>query len=448
MARRNGRQRGQLPTCYYEGYLEKRSFKDKTSRKLWSCLCGNILFFFNDKRDVDYVDRLDVSEVITIVDDGSQDRNLDAARFTITTKQGNVKLTAPNAEARELWKGYIFSVSKLSVPSSLNLLPGQFHMLKEAVDLEKERQKKAPQHVITSRSFDSSDADLPSCYHSVSRLEAELLLEKESKKGNLLLRPGGAGNSFSITTRQEDHDGAIFRHYRVSRTHDGGFAIALENPVPCATLQDVVNYLVEKTDRVLIPLIFEEQYEKNIIFIQSNNENGEISVQQALPNIVPPKVVLPNIVPPKVVPPKVVPPKVVPPNIVPPNIVPPKVVPSNIVPSNIVPPKVVPPKVPPSLPPKPVGLKIPTTEEALTPVSEPVNEFGQTNRSTEDSALQPLRKTPTIKPPVPAPRKSLSGAPAPSVASYTNIEQRMRLHTDPFEQTISQLKLMFEQSAK
>ncbi|KAG7514464.1 hypothetical protein JOB18_034484 [Solea senegalensis] len=435
MARRNGRQRGQLPPCYYEGYLEKRLFKDKTSRKLWSCLCGNILFFFNDKRDVDYVERLDVSGVITIVDDGSQDRNLDAARFTITTKQGNIKLTAPNAEARELWKGYIFSVSKLSVPSSLNLLPGQFHMLKEAVDLEKERQKKAPQRVITSRSFDSSDADLPSCYHSVSRLEAELLLEKESKKGNLLLRPGGAGNSFSITTRQEDHDGAIFRHYRVSRTHDGGFAIALENPVPCATLQDVVNYLVEKTDRVLVPLIFEEQYEKNITFIQSDNENGEISVQQALPNIVPPKVVPPNVVPPKVVRPKVVPPKVVPPNIVPPKVVP----------------KVVPPKVPPSLPPKPVGLKIPTTEEALTPVSDPVTKFGQTNRITEEdsvTALQQLRKTPTIKPPVPAPRKSLSGVSAPSLASYTNTEQRMRLHTDPFGETISQLKLLFEQSAK
>lgn len=34
--------------------------------------------------------------------------------------------------------------------------------------------------------------------------------------------------------------------------------------VPCATLHDVINYLVEKTDGVLIPLIIEEQYEKNI----------------------------------------------------------------------------------------------------------------------------------------------------------------------------------------
>lgn len=42
-----------------------------------------------------------------------------------------------------------------------------------------------------------------SCYHSVSRLEAELLLEREAKRGNLLLRPGSNGNSFAVTTRQD-----------------------------------------------------------------------------------------------------------------------------------------------------------------------------------------------------------------------------------------------------
>lgn len=44
------------------------------------------------------------------------------------------------------------------------------------------------------------------CYHNVTRLEAMLLLERESKKGNMLLRPGSSGNSFAVTTRQ-DMDG-------------------------------------------------------------------------------------------------------------------------------------------------------------------------------------------------------------------------------------------------
>lgn len=34
--------------------------------------------------------------------------------------------------------------------------------------------------------------------------------------------------------------------------------------VPCATLHDVITFLVEKTERVLVPLIIEEEYEKRI----------------------------------------------------------------------------------------------------------------------------------------------------------------------------------------
>uniref|UniRef100_A0A4W6D5U5 Signal transducing adaptor family member 2b n=1 Tax=Lates calcarifer TaxID=8187 RepID=A0A4W6D5U5_LATCA len=292
MAKRAGRQRNQLPTCYYEGYLEKRSFKDKTSRKLWTCLCGNTLFFYNDKRDADYIEKLDLSGFISVTDDSSQDRNLDAARLNLQMKDGNIKFTAPNAEARELWKGYIHSVSELSVPSSLNLLPGQIHMLLEAVEKEKDRKKNVPPPV-TSNPYVRLQADMPACYHPVSRLEAELLLEKEAKRGNLLLRPGRDGNSFAVTTRQE-HDGSIFRHYRVSRRHEGGFAIDVDSPIPCATLRDVINYLVEKTDGVLVPLIIEEAYEKNISFIRADYENGETTVQQPPPNppSLPPKPVL------------------------------------------------------------------------------------------------------------------------------------------------------------
>uniref|UniRef100_A0A8D3B8S9 PH domain-containing protein n=1 Tax=Scophthalmus maximus TaxID=52904 RepID=A0A8D3B8S9_SCOMX len=213
MARRTGRQRSQLPTCYYEGYLEKRSFKDKTSRKLWTCLCGNMLFFFNEKRDADYIEKVDLRGMISVTDDSSLDRNLDAARIILKMQDGNIKFTAPNTEARELWKGYILSVSELSVPPSLNLLPGQFHMLQEAVDKETERLKHVDPPEVTSSPYINLQVNFPPCYHSVSRLEAELLLEKECKRGNMLLRPGSKGTSFSVTTRQ-DHDG-----YTHARTH-------------------------------------------------------------------------------------------------------------------------------------------------------------------------------------------------------------------------------------
>ncbi|KAA8590038.1 hypothetical protein FQN60_013403 [Etheostoma spectabile] len=286
MALRTARQRSQLPSCYYEGYLEKRSFKDKASRKLWTSLCGNTLFFFNDMRDTDYIEKVDLSGFISVTDDGSQDCNLDAARFILQIKDINFKFTASSAETRELWKGYIQSVAELSVPSSLNLLPGQIHRLKEAVEKEKERKIDVSQPaVLNNCAYISVQADMPPCYHRVSRLEAELLLVKEAKRGNLLLRPGSNGTSFAVSTRQ-DLEGSVFRHYRVTRKHEGGFAIDVDNPVPCPTLHDVVNYLVEKTDGVLIPLIIEEAYDKNITFIKTDNDNGETSVQCASSNLI------------------------------------------------------------------------------------------------------------------------------------------------------------------
>ncbi|XP_068599495.1 signal-transducing adaptor protein 1-like [Brachionichthys hirsutus] len=290
MASRATRQKNQLPPCYYEGFLEKRSFKDKTSRKLWTCLCGNTLFFFNDKKDTNYVEKLDLAECISITDDNSPDRYLDAARITLQMKDRNINFTAPSTEARELWKGFIHSVTKLSVPSSLNLLPGQVHVLKEAVDSEKERMKKSSPYV-------SLLADMPACYHSVSRLEAELLLEREANRGNMLLRPGKGGQYFSITAREE-LNGSVFRHYRVNRKHEGGFVIIVDNPIHCATLHDVINILVDKTEGAFIPLSLEEHYDRHISFIRADNENGEKSVTKAvtsLPPVAPPKPVIPTI---------------------------------------------------------------------------------------------------------------------------------------------------------
>ncbi|XP_051232439.1 signal-transducing adaptor protein 1 isoform X1 [Dicentrarchus labrax] len=405
MAMRAARERNQLPTCYYEGYLEKRSFKDKTSRKLWTCLCGNTLFFFNEKRDTDYIEKLDLSGFISITDDSSQDRNLDAARFNLQMKDGNIKFTVPNAEARELWKGFIQSVAELSIPSIANLLPGQIRMLKEAIEKEKERIQTpgVPPPVPTNSSpYIRLQSEMPACYHNVSRLEAELLLEREAKKGNLLLRPGSGGNSFAVTTRQ-DLDGPVFRHYRVTRKHDGGFAIDVDNPVLCPTLHDVINYLVENTDRVLIPLIIEEAYEKNISYIRSDNENGEKSVQQASSN-----------------------------------------------------------RVPPTAPPKPVALRIPTPEPEAEPfIEEPEymnDKFDGKDKKTKDSPAAPLpqpeKNAPkkAIMPPTPAPRKGASFVSPPSSTSSMNSDPRLRALSDCQGQipiaTLSELKLKLEQKAR
>ncbi|XP_007576804.1 signal-transducing adaptor protein 1-like [Poecilia formosa] len=279
MARRNGRKKNQLPDLYYEGYMEKRSFKDKTSRKLWTCLCGKTLFFFNDKRDEDYVEKLDLCGLISVTDDSSPDPNLDAARFNVQMTKENIKFTAPNAESRELWKGFIHCVAKLEVPLTLNLLPGQIHILRETVQKEQERltnpePKPSPPAAVKT--------EMPACYYEVPYLEAELLLEREASKGNLLLRPGKQKGSFAITTRQ-DVERPIFRHYRILPKPEGGFYIAVDKPVHFDSLHDVVAYMVEKTDGSFTPLNIEAHYDKNISFIATDKENGERTQQPLRP---------------------------------------------------------------------------------------------------------------------------------------------------------------------
>ncbi|XP_030583890.1 signal-transducing adaptor protein 1-like [Archocentrus centrarchus] len=393
MAKRTRRLRDQLPNCYYEGYLEKSSFKDETSRKLWTALCGNVLFFFNDKRDCGYIEKLDLSGFISVTDDTRKDCNSEEARFNLQMKNGTIKFTAPNTEARDLWKGYIQSVAELAVPTSLNLLPGQIHMLTEAVEKEKERKQKIPPSADADcNSYVTVQADMPACYHSVSRLESELLLDREAKRGNLLLRPGSDGNSFAVSTRQ-DGDSPVFKHYRVIRKHDGGFIIDVDPQVLCSTLQDVINYLVETTDGTLIPLIIEEPYEKKISYISSDNENGEKSLQQASLNAV-----------------------------------------------SLV------------LPPKPVSRNTPSPEPEPAPVEESWylnDKWNEEKKETKDSSPNALPQKKCLKvplmPPTPVPRKF-------SASSATNQDLRPSSILDANKQiplaALSELKLKLEQKGK
>ncbi|XP_051525655.1 signal-transducing adaptor protein 1-like isoform X2 [Myxocyprinus asiaticus] len=276
----HGRARPQLPACYHEGFLEKKSIKDKMGRKLWTSLCGNSLFFFNNTKDNVYIEKLELSDLVSVTDDCCHDRNLENARFTLHMKNEDIKMIAPSLESRELWKGFILSVSKLSVPSCLNLLPGQIHMMKEIIEKEKKRQQPPTAPSLLHNIYLPVLPDMPACYHDVSRVQAELLLERNANRGNLLLRPGRDGASFAVTTRQ-DVNGSVFKHYRVSRKHEGGFTIDVETPISCPTLHDVITCLVEKTNGVLEPFLLEQHYEDNISYVQANEENGERSVQCA-----------------------------------------------------------------------------------------------------------------------------------------------------------------------
>ncbi|XP_053506895.1 signal-transducing adaptor protein 2-like [Ictalurus furcatus] len=164
--------------------------------------------------------------------------------------------------------------SKLAVPTILTLLPGQLHMLKEVVEKERQRRRalalsRAPSSPLSLPLV----GEIPACFRPVSRTEAEVLLERHPDCSNMLLRPGRDATSLAVTTRQ-DLNGSVFRHLRVTQKSQGGYIIDVENPIPCPTLYDVINALVEKIAGTLQPFLLEEPYEENITYISSNDENG------------------------------------------------------------------------------------------------------------------------------------------------------------------------------
>ncbi|XP_037837869.1 signal-transducing adaptor protein 2a isoform X1 [Kryptolebias marmoratus] len=281
--------RAQLPPCYYEGYLEKRGPKEKASRRLWTCLCGNSLYFFNNAKDTHYMEKLDLGGFVSLKDDSSRDKNLEAARLILRMKDGETKLTVrpsacPPARSHlniehvreDLTANLLCRVpSQLNVPSCLTLLPGQLQMLKEVVDKERSRRRaRNPARAPPSPLSVPLVGEIPPCFRPVSRTEAEVLLERHPDCGNMLLRPGRDGCSLAVTTRQ-DLNGSVFRHYRVTQRDQGGYVIDVENPIPCATLHEVIDALVERTAGTLQPFLLEEPYEENITYVSANDENGE-----------------------------------------------------------------------------------------------------------------------------------------------------------------------------
>ncbi|XP_010965026.2 signal-transducing adaptor protein 2 isoform X3 [Camelus ferus] len=233
------------PSHYYESFLEKKGPRDRDYKKFWAGLQGLTLYFYNSNRD---------SQVESV-------------------------------ESREMWKGFIVTVVELRVPFNLTLLPGHLYMMTEA--LAKEEARRA--------------LEMPSCFLKVSRLEAQLLLERYPECGNLLLRPSGDGSGgVSVTTRQALNGTPVVRHYKV-KCEGPKYVIDVEQPFSCASLDAVVNYFVSHTKQALVPFLLDEDYEKVIGYVEADKENGEsvwvapsaICPGPALPKQLPPASITP-----------------------------------------------------------------------------------------------------------------------------------------------------------
>ncbi|XP_070128607.1 signal-transducing adaptor protein 2 isoform X4 [Equus przewalskii] len=252
--------KGALPSHYHESFLEKKGPRDQDYRKFWAGLRGLTLYFYKSNRDSQHVEKLDLGTFVKFMDEApwgsAQDPGI---HFSLVLRNQEVKFKVESLESREMWKGFILTVLELRVPSNLTLLPGHLYMMAEA--LAKEEARRA--------------LEAPSCFMKVSRVEAQLLLERYPECGNLLLRPSGDGAAgVSVTTRQMLNGTPVIRHYKVK--HEGPkYVIDVEEPFSCASLDAVVDYFVSNTKKALVPFLLDDDYEKVLGYVEADKENGE-----------------------------------------------------------------------------------------------------------------------------------------------------------------------------
>ncbi|XP_076977234.1 signal-transducing adaptor protein 2 isoform X2 [Tamandua tetradactyla] len=257
---RTPKPKGVLPIHYHENFLEKKGPSDRDYKKFWAGLQGLTIYFYNSNRDFQPVEKLDLGAFVKLTDEAPCRSSRDpATHFTLILRNQEIKFKVDSLEAREMWKGFILTVVELRVPSNLTLLPGHLYMMAEA--LAKEQARRA--------------LETPSCFLKVSRLEAQLLLERYPECGNLLLRPSGDGaGGVSVTTRQVLNGVPAVRHYKVK--HEGPtYVIDVEHPFPCTSLDAVVDYFVSHTNNALVPFLLDEDYEKVLGYVEADKENGE-----------------------------------------------------------------------------------------------------------------------------------------------------------------------------
>ncbi|NWS72320.1 STAP1 protein, partial [Crotophaga sulcirostris] len=239
---------------YLQGYLSVRHSRCQEFRVYWTELRGTMLFFYDDKKAPTYSQKSDISALTSatnVYPDGKG-----SAQFILTLSNGELELKADDCECGKEWRGFILTVTKLSVPLDESLLPGQLTRMHEVLEKEKKRitLNSGSSTPLNRRSPPSSTlTTMPACFYAVSRQEAMEMLEKNPSYGNLILRPGSDSKNYAVTTRQE-LDAPRLKHYKVI-PKGTSYVIELEREVTLPSLQDVVNYFVTQTRGNLKPFV-------------------------------------------------------------------------------------------------------------------------------------------------------------------------------------------------
>ncbi|NWY05725.1 STAP1 protein, partial [Nothoprocta ornata] len=254
------RQRVTRLPLYLEGYLSIRHPRHQQEFEVyWAELRGTTLFFYNDKKAPTYSQKLDIASLVSVTNIHPDENGF--AQFILMLLNEQLELKAEDSELGKEWKGFILTVTKMSVPLDESLSPSQLMRMHEVLEKEKKRRMVLNDHSSASadeessphRNYSSILTAMPACFHAVSRQGAIEMLEKNPSYGNLILRPGSSSKSFAVTIRHV-LDAPFIKHYRVM-TKEKGFAIQLERQVTVSTLHDVIDYFVTQTRGNLKPFV-------------------------------------------------------------------------------------------------------------------------------------------------------------------------------------------------
>ncbi|NWH54275.1 STAP1 protein, partial [Fregata magnificens] len=242
---------------YFQGYLSVRHSRCQEFRAYWTELRGTMLFFYDDKKAATYSQKLDIS-ALTSATSICPDEN-GSAQFILMLSNGELELKANDCECGKEWKGFILTVTKLSVPPDESLLPGQLTRMHEVLEKEKTRQlmlNNCSSASLNRKSPPSSTlTTMPVCFYAVSRQEAIEMLEKNPSCGNLILRPSRDSKNYAITI-QHELDAPCLKHYKVM-SKGTSYIIELERQVTLPSLQSVVDYFVTQTQGKLKPFVIQ-----------------------------------------------------------------------------------------------------------------------------------------------------------------------------------------------
>ncbi|XP_026186270.1 signal-transducing adaptor protein 1-like [Mastacembelus armatus] len=259
---------------YYSGHLLKKLTREKDFKQYYAELRGATLFLYTDDTQDTYIEKLDLEQLKSMELESPYQRKASTI-FILTLHTEEVQLKMDNPDTGEEWRGYILTVVRKEIPSKLELLPGQMLRLQEVLAEERKRNIPAPHQtppplpplpprpsflLSTSFSSSSSSKDMPECFFSVTRLEAEQMLEANPEYGGIILRPSTLANNYALTLRQPTSSGPVVKNYRLTTTNSG-FVIELDNPVTVSSLSDAVKYFIEKTEYRLYPYMESQPYD-------------------------------------------------------------------------------------------------------------------------------------------------------------------------------------------